>query len=113
MVFASVAPSALVGGDYPLTVMIDSPFNDPIVSRAAVARFLEAGIGVGVMREVSARESAATLVSGDSETTADLTSLITDDFGTVTVERWTSPVSGIDASVTLGTEFAELVRSGK
>lgn len=113
MVFASVAPSALVGGDYPLTVMIDSPFNDPIVSRAAVARFLEAGIGVGVMREVSARESAATLVAGDSETTADLMSLIADDFGTVTVERWTSPVSGIDASVTLGTEFAERVRSGK
>ncbi|MFZ9356272.1 MAG: hypothetical protein ACO3BU_08590, partial [Ilumatobacteraceae bacterium] len=31
MVFASVAPSALAGSDLPITVMIDSPFNDPVV----------------------------------------------------------------------------------
>lgn len=37
MVFASIAPSALSGADLPVAVLLDSPFNDPVVSRAAVA----------------------------------------------------------------------------
>lgn len=113
MVFASVAPSALVGGDFPLTVMIDSAFNDPIVSRAAVAKLLEAGIGVGVMREVSARENSATLVAADSDTSDAIAALLAGGLGTLDTQKWSSVVSGIDASITLGSEFAELVRSGK
>ena len=113
MVFASVAPSALVGGDFPLTVMIDSAFNDPVVSRAAVARLLEAGIGVGVMREVSAREGEATVIAADSDTADAISALLAGGLGRIDTRKWSASVSGIDASITLGSEFAELVRSGK
>ncbi len=112
MVFASIAPSALAGGDYPLTVMVDSPFNDPIVSRAAVATLLEAGIGVGVMREVSAREASDTVVAAESDTADAIAALLSRDLGTITVESWNQTISGIDAAITLGGEFAELARSG-
>lgn len=113
MVFASVAPSALVGGDFPLTVMIDSAFNDPIVSRAAVARLLEAGIGVGVVREVSAREDAATVIAADSDTADAISALLAGGLGSVDTQKWQAAVSGIDASITLGSEFADLARRGK
>ena len=113
MVFASVAPSALVGGDFPLTVMIDSAFNDPVVSRAAVARLLEAGIGVGVMREVSAREDEASVIAADSDTADAISALLAGGLGRIDTRKWSASVSGIDASITLGSEFAELVRSGK
>lgn len=67
MVFASIAPSALSGADLPVAVLLDSPFNDPVVSRAAVAALLGAGIGVGAMREISARESSSTVIEADGD----------------------------------------------
>ena len=110
MVFASVAPSALAGADLPITVMIDSPFNDPVVSRAAVAALLDAGIGVGVMREVSAREQAATLVEADGEVADALSALLAGGFVSIETRNWESPVAGIDAAITLGADFAKSVR---
>jgi len=111
MVFASVAPSALAGADLPITVMIDSPFNDPVVSRAAVAALLDAGIGVGVMREVSAKEQAATLIDADSEVADALSALLAGGFVSVETRNWESPVAGIDAAITLGADFANSVRN--
>ena len=111
MVFASVAPSALSGVDLPVTVMIDSPFNDPVVSRAAVAVLLEAGVGVGVMREVSAAEQSSTLVAGDSEVTTALQALLGESLGTIERIPWEAPVAGIDAAITLGSEFVASVRN--
>ena len=110
MVFASVAPSALAGADLPITVMIDSPFNDPVVSRAAVAALLDAGIGVGVMREVSAREQAATVVEADGEVADALSALLAGGFVSIETRNWESPVAGIDAAITLGADFAKSVR---
>ena len=110
MVFASVAPSALAGADLPITVMIDSPFNDPVVSRAAVAALLDAGIGVGVMREVSAREQAATLVEADGEVADALSALLAGGFVSIETRNWESPVAGVDAAITLGADFANSVR---
>ena len=112
MVFASVAPSALAGGDVALTVMIDSPFNDPVVSRAAVATLLEAGIGVGVMREISAQEADATVIAADPEVQDALTALLAGGLGAIQGRDWATSVTGIDASITLGTDFANLVRNG-
>ncbi|MFM7963819.1 MAG: hypothetical protein ACKPBF_07640, partial [Actinomycetota bacterium] len=96
MVFASVAPSAMSGGDYPLTVMIDSAFNDPLVSRAAVAALLDAGIGVGVMREVSAQEQANTVIEADDEVANALQALLAGALGPIEKGAWRSPVAGID-----------------
>lgn len=112
MVFASVAPSALSGVDAPITVMIDSPFNDPVVSRAAVALLLEAGIGVGVVREVSAQEQASTIVSADREVAAALAAQLQTGFVSVEEREWERRVVGIDAAVTLGADFAAMIRSG-
>ena len=110
MVLASVAPSALSGADLPLTVMIDSPFNDPVVSRAAVAALLDAGIGVGVMREVSARDQASTLIEAESDIADVIAGLLAGSFVSVETRNWESPVAGIDAAITLGADFANLVR---
>jgi len=111
MVFASVAPSALVGSDAPITVMIDSPFNDPVVSRAAVAAFLEAGIGVGVMREISAQEIPETVIAADGNTAEQITALLAGTLGSIEESEWSNPVTGIAAAVTLGSNFVESVRN--
>ncbi|MFM7392028.1 MAG: hypothetical protein ACKO2R_06200 [Actinomycetota bacterium] len=111
MVFASVAPSAMSGGDYPLTVMIDSAFNDPLVSRAAVAALLDAGIGVGVMREVSAQEQANTVIEADDEVANALQALLAGALGPIEKGAWRSPVAGIDAAITLGADFVASVRN--
>jgi hypothetical protein len=111
MVFASVAPSAMSGGDYPLTVMIDSAFNDPLVSRAAVAALLDVGIGVGVMREVSAQEQANTVIGADDEVVNVLQALLAGALGPIEKGAWKSPVAGIDAAITLGADFVASVRN--
>lgn len=111
MVFASVAPSALSGADLPITVMVDSPFNDPVVSRAAVAALLDAGIGVGVMREISAKEQPATLIQADDDVATALSALLTGSFGSIDRAPWVNQVVGIDAAVTLGAEFVASVRN--
>lgn len=111
MVFASVAPSALSGGDLPITVMIDSVFNDPLVSRAAVAALLDAGVGVGVMREISAREQDSTIIAADAQTAGALVSLLNGSLGAVETTDWPRRVEGIDASITIGADFVSSVRN--
>jgi hypothetical protein len=111
MVFASVAPSALSGSDLPVAVLLDSPFNDPVVSRAAVAALLNAGIGVGAMREISAKESTLTVIEADSEVADSLSALLGSSLGPVETKDWTAKVVGLDASITLGSEFVASVRN--
>jgi hypothetical protein len=112
MVFASVAPSALSGGDVALSVLIDSPFNDPVVSRAAVAAILDAGFGVAVMREISAQEATVTVVAGDPEVAEALSALLAGTLGELETREWAAKITGVDAAITLGTSFADLVRNG-
>jgi hypothetical protein len=110
MVFASIAPSALSGADLPVTVLLDSPFNDPVVSRAAVAALLEAGIGVGAMREISARETPSTVIEADGEAAEVLAALLDGSLGPVETKDWPAKVVGLDAAVTLGADFVASVR---
>lgn len=112
MVFASVAPSAMSGGSLPISVMIDSSFNDPLVSRAAVEALLEAGIGVGVMREVSAEELPATVIESDAEVSELLVDRLAAPFVTVDARGRSSRIAGIDATITLGADFVASVRAG-
>ncbi|NBT21223.1 MAG: hypothetical protein EBT17_03745, partial [Actinobacteria bacterium] len=95
MVFASVAPSALSGADLPVSVMVD---------------LLDAGIGVAVMREVSAREESVTTLAGDADVTAAISQALGDSLGTLQSTAWSSPVSGVAARITLGSRFAEQAR---
>ncbi|MFM8713074.1 MAG: hypothetical protein ACKOE7_06885, partial [Actinomycetota bacterium] len=92
-------------------VMIDSAFNDPLVSRAAVAALLDAGIGVGVMREVSAQEQANTVIEADDEVANALQALLAGALGPIEKGAWISPVAGIDAAITLGADFVASVRN--
>jgi hypothetical protein len=110
MVFASIAPSALAGSDLPVSVLVDSTFNDPVVSRAAVAALLEAGIGVGAMREISAREAQATVIAADPDSAEALAALLDGALGTVETKDWPAKVVGLDAAITLGADFVASVR---
>jgi hypothetical protein len=110
MVFASIAPSALSGSDLPVSVLVDSTFNDPVVSRAAVAALLEAGIGVGAMREISAREAQATVIAADPDSAEALAALLDGALGTVATKDWPAKVVGLDAAITLGADFVAAVR---
>jgi hypothetical protein len=110
MVFASIAPSALAGSDLPVSVLVDSTFNDPVVSRAAVAALLEAGIGVGAMREISAREAQATIIAADPDSAEALAALLDGALGTVETKDWPAKVVGLDAAITLGADFVASVR---
>jgi hypothetical protein len=110
MVFASIAPSALAGSDLPVSVLVDSTFNDPVVSRAAVAALLEAGIGVGAMREISARETQATIIAADPDSAEALAALLDGALGTVETKDWPVKVVGLDAAITLGADFVASVR---
>jgi hypothetical protein len=110
MVFASIAPSALAGSDLPVSVLVDSTFNDPVVSRAAVAALLEAGIGVGAMREISAREAQATIIAADPDSAEALAALLDGALGTVETKDWPVKVVGLDAAITLGADFVASVR---
>ena len=112
MVFASVAPSAMSGANFPISVMVDSPFNDPLVSRAAVAALLDAGVGVGVMREVSAEEVSSTVISADSELADVLADLLAPSFGALETSARPARIVGVDATIVLGTDFVASVRAG-
>jgi hypothetical protein len=111
MVFASIAPSALSGADLPVAVLLDSPFNDPVVSRAAVAALLEAGIGVGAMREISARESESTVIEADGDAADALAALLDGSLGPIETKEWPARVVGLDAAITLGADFVASVRN--
>jgi hypothetical protein len=91
-------------------VLVDSTFNDPVVSRAAVAALLEAGIGVGAMREISAREAQATIIAADPDSAEALAALLDGALGTVETKDWPVKVVGLDAAITLGADFVASVR---
>jgi hypothetical protein len=54
MIMASVAPTSVTGSGVAgaLAVQIDSPFNDPAVSREIVRRLVAIGFDVALVREV-------------------------------------------------------------
>jgi hypothetical protein len=82
------------------------------VSRAAVAAILDAGFGVAVMREISAQEATVTVVAGDPEVAEALSALLAGTLGELETREWAAKITGVDAAITLGTSFADLVRNG-
>jgi hypothetical protein len=110
MIFASVAPSSLVSADVSMTVMIDSSLNDPLISREAVGRLTALGIGVGLVREVQGLPPVKTTVALWVDGADALPDIMRDTFGEVARIDGSLRVDGIDAVVTLGGSFAELVR---
>jgi len=76
-----------------------------------VAALLDAGVGVGVMREVSAQEASDTFIRADGEVADVLAALLSGALGPVQKGAWASPVVGIDAAITLGADFVASVRN--
>lgn len=110
MIFASVAPSSLVAADVSMTVMIDSSLNDPLISREAVARLTALGIGVALVREVQGLPPVVTTVALWVDGADALPELMRNSFGDTARVEGAVRVEGIDAVVTLGGSFADLVR---
>jgi hypothetical protein len=110
MIFASIAPSSVIAADLSMTVMVDTSLNDPLISREAVARLTALGIGVGLVREVQGLPPVKTTVALWVDGADALPNLMSATFGEVVRVEGSLRVDGIDAVITLGGPFAELVR---
>jgi hypothetical protein len=93
-----------------MTVMIDSSLNDPLISREAVARLTALGLGVGLVREVQGLPPVKTTVALWVDGADALPDLMSATFGDVVRVEGSLRVDGIDAVITLGGPFADLVR---
>jgi len=110
MIFASIAPSSVIAADLSMTVMVDTSLNDPLISREAVARLTALGIGVGLVREVQGLPPVKTTVALWVDGADALPNLMSATFGEVVRVEGSLRVDGIDAVITLGGPFAEIVR---
>jgi len=113
MIMASVAPTSITGSGIAgqLSVQIDSPFNNAVVSREIVRRLLAYGMNVAIVREVPGPPEVVTrvlYVDGNVLAGAqDLTSFI----GEVSTGRTNERAQGIDLQIVVGASFAKFVES--
>jgi len=113
MIMASVAPTSITGSGIAgqLSVQIDSPFNNAVVSREIVRRLLAYGMNVAIVREVPGPPEVVTrvlYVDGNVLVGAqDLTSFI----GEVSTGRTNERAQGIDLQIVVGASFAKFVES--
>jgi len=113
MIMASVAPTSITGSGIAgqLSVQIDSPFNNAVVSREIVRRLLAYGMNVAIVREVPGPPEVVTrvlYVDGNILAGAqDLASFI----GEVSTGRTNERAQGIDLQIVVGASFAKFVES--
>lgn len=113
MIMASVAPTSITGSGIAgqLSVQIDSPFNNAVVSREIVRRLLAYGMNVAIVREVPGPPEVVTrvlYVDGNVLAGAqDLASFI----GEVSTGRTNERAQGIDLQIVVGASFAKFVES--
>jgi len=108
MIMASVAPTSITGSGVPgaLSVQVDSPFNDPVISREIVRRLVAIGFDVALVREVPGPPSDLTqlrFVDTRVFSELDLKDFIGDFDATRTSER----AQGIDLQIILGSSFVK------
>ncbi len=113
MIMASVAPtsktsSALTGQ---LSVQVDSPFNNAVVSREIVRRLMSKGLNVALVREVPGPPQEVTrvlYVDGNGLTGIDdLVGYI----GEISADRTNERVQGVDFQIIIGATFARFLES--
>ncbi len=113
MIMASVAPTSKTGSDLTgqLSVQIDSPFNNAVVSREIVRRLMAKGLNIALVREVPGPPQEVTRVlyvdSNDLIGFEDLTSFI----GEVSAGRTNERPQGIDLQIVIGATFAQFLES--
>ena len=111
MIMASVAPTSITGSGVPgaLSVQVDSPFNDPVISREIVRRLVAIGFDVALVREVPGPPSDLTqlrFVDTRAFSELDLKDLIGYFDATRTSER----AQGIDLQIILGSSFVKFFK---
>ena len=111
MIMASVAPTSITGSGVPgaLSVQVDSPFNDPVISREIVRRLVAIGFDVALVREVPGPPSDLTqlrFVDTRAFSELDLKDFIGDFDATRTSER----AQGIDLQIILGSSFVKFFK---
>lgn len=111
LVTASVAPSSVSSLNPSINVQIDSPFNDAAITREAVLRFMDLGVNIVLVREITATPTQETMASvADAALEAEAAGYAT-TLGALKVERQKVPVEGVDLRLTLGLDFEAFVRA--
>ena len=113
MIMASVAPTSKTSSKFTgqLSVQIDSPFNNAVVSRELVRRLMAKGLNIALVREVPGPPQEVTkllYVDGNVLTgIEDLASFI----GEVSAGRTNERAQGIDVQIIIGATFAKFLES--
>jgi hypothetical protein len=113
MIMASVAPTSKTGSGLTgqLSVQIDSPFNNAVVSREIVRRLMAKGLNVALVREVPGPPQELTQVLYvDSNILAGVEGLA-DFIGEISAGRTNERAQGIDLQIVIGASFAQFLES--
>ena len=108
MIMASVAPTSITGTGVAgqLSVQIDSPFNNAVVSREIVRRLLAKGLNVALVREVPGPPPDVTQVLYVDQNVLGGVEDLVSYIGEVTAARTSERAQGIDVQIVIGTTFA-------
>lgn len=113
MIMASVAPTSITGTGVAgqVSVQVDSPFNNAVVSREMVRRLLAAGLNVSLVREVPGPPADITsirYIDGNVLLAVGDVSLYV---GETFAERTSERAQGIDVQIVIGASFAKFLES--
>ena len=108
MIMASVAPTSITGTGFAgqLSVQIDSPFNNAVVSREIVRRLLAKGLNVALVREVPGPPPDVTQVLYVDQNVLGGVEDLVSYIGEVTAARTSERAQGIDVQIVIGATFA-------
>lgn len=108
MIMASVAPTSITGTGVAgqLSVQIDSPFNNAVVSREIVRRLLAKGLNVALVREVPGPPPDVTQVLYVDQNVLGGVEDLVPYIGEVTAARTSERAQGIDVQIVIGATFA-------
>lgn len=108
MIMASVAPTSITGTGVAgqLSVQIDSPFNNAVVSREIVRRLLAKGLNVALVREVPGPPPDVTQVLYVDQNVLGGVEDLVSYIGEVTAARTSERAQGIDVQIVIGATFA-------
>ena len=113
MIMASVAPTSKTESDLAgqLSVQIDSPFNNAVVSREIVRRLMAKGLNIALVREVPGPPQEVTRVLYvDSNVLVGVEDLA-NYIGEVSAGRTNERAQGIDLQIVIGATFAQFLES--
>ncbi len=113
MIMASVAPTSKTGSDLTgqLSVQIDSPFNNAVVSREIVRRLMAKGLNIALVREVPGPPQEVTRVLYVDSNVLVGVENVANYIGEVSAGRTNERAQGIDLQIVIGATFAQFIES--